>query len=226
MKAINEMTDEEILSLVDDDILFMIKLKKAQEGIKMIERPTEPEYLKVAPPDLTVYTSSLFGDTLAFVNSDDLEKVMKLISDIPTKGRLDYEWSKLGSDVKFFSFTLNKYGGKWADRSSQDAYSENLYNQITSAVLKNKTLKEHYEKELKEYNDSVANSKWIEDEINGKVLEVKIKQSMLFNYCIKFKNEYLPLAENDNVIAANFLVKAYNLSADDLSYVLANYNIV
>ncbi len=87
----------------------------------------------------------------------------------------------------------------------------------------NKKQKEQYEKELKEYEAATSDAKWIEDEINNKVLEVRDKYWKLESFCRKFKFDYMPLSDENETVAMNFMDKAYSLTEEQKEYVMANY---
>lgn len=225
MKRISELTEQEILALVPEEVTLMINLKKAEEGIKLISKPQPPEYFIIAQPDKTVYSCSLFGDTLTFENIEHLNYVLNAIKKTDSKYKLDYDWQRLSSDFKFASIELEKQSNKeWFATTSQQVYSLELYNQIADLAMQNKKKKSEYEKELKVYESELKGAKWIEDEINDKINEVRSKYSRLNLLCSKFEFDYLPLSSGNEDIAMNFLNKAYSLSTEDIEYVLANYS--
>ncbi len=224
MKKINELTEEEILALNDEDIELMIKLVKAQEGIKLTPRPKEPDYFKIAEPDKVVYSCPLFGDDLVFENIEELNDTVKFILKAASKGQLKYDYNKLGSDYKYMSVELEKpYGADWHSTNSHRVYSIELYNQIVDAATQNKKLKEQYGKELKEYETIIESAKWIETEIMDKVSEVREKFWKLESLCRKFKYDYMPLSNNNESVAMAFLDKAYSLTEEQKSYVISHY---
>jgi len=224
MKKINELSEQEILNLTTEDVELMIKLRKAEEGIKLVAKPRLPDYFEIKPPDLIVYSFTLFGDELVFENIEDLNKVINVIKNASSKKRVDYDWNKLGSDYKYAESELKKpYNGDWHTTKSEHVYSLELYNEISDLAAQNKKLKDQYEKELKEYEASLSEVKWIEDDINEKVSEVKDKYWELESFCRKFKYDYMPLSSDNENIAMNFMDKAYSLTDEQKDYVLANY---
>ena len=79
-------------------------------------------------------------------------------------------------------------------------------------------------KALKEYQKSIDDSKWIEKEIKDKIYEVQNKYEQLEAYYRLFKNEYLPLADNDTSIAIKFMNKAYSLNDEQKEYIFKEYD--
>ena len=47
MKKINEMTEQEILALSEVDVQNMIKFRMMEEGIKIVDKPKEPELFEI-----------------------------------------------------------------------------------------------------------------------------------------------------------------------------------
>jgi hypothetical protein len=225
MKNITELTEQEILALTDEDVLTMIKLRKAEEGIKLLEKPTEPELFTIEPPDMVVYSCELFG-SFAFSSPSDMEELVTFIKSKQGKFIVDYNYGQLDSSFKFASEKLSKYSSDWSEIKSQRVYSFELYNKIADKAKHNKKMQEDYDKSYKEYTAAINEAKWIEDEINDRVREVADKYYSLNRHCYRFKHDYMPLSKNDETIAMSFMVKAYNLTDEQQEYVLANYKDV
>ncbi len=226
MKKINELTEREIYALTDEEIDIMIRIRKAEEGIKLITRPKEPLYFKITPPDMTVYSCKLLEQQkISFSDLNDLNNVISCIRKIDYIYRVDYDYNKTSSDVKFASTKLSSYypNDDLFKVTSESVYSMELYNQVVDLVKQNKQFKEAYDKELKEYQDAIRDSKWVEDEINDIVTGVREKMWKLEGLCRKFRCDYLPIAEGNETIAMGFLDKAYSLTDEQKEYVLANY---
>lgn len=88
----------------------------------------------------------------------------------------------------------------------------------------NAKLKKDYEVKLKEYTSSVNESKDINEEIRGEWKRVLDKYRALDDLCFKMKYDYMPLANNDETIALNFLIKAYPMDSDEIVYVQEHYS--
>lgn len=227
MKKINELTELEVLALTTEDVELMIRLKKAEEGIKLLPRPKEPTYFDIKAPDKVTYSCTLFGDGLVFEDIEELNKVLNAIKETTSKFKLDYNWNKLGSDFKYATKELKQpYNGEWHTATSQQVYSVELYNEIVDLASQNKKMKEQFEKELKEFESAINDSKWIEDEVNNIVLDVKEKYWKLESFCRKFRYDYMPLASENKTIAMNFMDKAYSLTDEQKEYVLEHYKEV
>jgi hypothetical protein len=223
MKKITELTEQEILALTNEDILTMIKFRKAEEGVKFIPAPPKPELFEIEPPDMVVYSCELLG-TFAFTSVNDMEELVSFIKSKQGKVNVDYNYGVLDSNFKFATEKLCKYSADWSEIKSQKVYSVALYNQIVDKAKQNKKMQEEYDKAYKEYCASIDDSKWIEDEINDRVRQVRDKYYELNNHCCRFKNDYMPLANNDETVAMNFMDRAYHLTDEQKEYVLANYS--
>ena len=224
MKNINELTEHEILELTNKDIDMLIRLKKAEEGVRMTLRPESPLYEDIDEPEKTIYSCGLFGQYLVFEDVEEMKAVIDIIKNSKTKSAINTTYS---SDVKHTIMEIkpsNYSSAKWDTIETMNVYSEQKHKDLKKKISNNKKLKEQYEKEFKEYEKSVSDSRWIEDEINERTYEVRAKYDMLNSYCNKFKNDYLPIAEDNKEIAMKFMSKAYPLTDDEESYVLENYN--
>lgn len=227
MKKINELTELEIFNLSDSDIELMIKLKKAEEGIKFIPKPKAPSLFEVKEQDMLVYSCSLLGDQLTFESVEEMNTVLNAIKETKSKFRIDYNYNKSDSSKKFATRELKQpYGSEWHTTTSQRVYSVELYNEVIDLLFQNKKLTDQFEKELKEYESLLNDAKWIEDEINEIVMEVKEKFWKLESFCKKMKFDYLPLANDNEEIAMAFMDKAYSLSQEQKEYVLLNYKTI
>jgi len=219
MKTIDQLTEQEIRDLNYDDIELLIKYRKAEEGVKFITKPEKPEYFEIPGKDLTVYQAKFLGNSLSFNDIEDMNKLITLIKNSKGSFKIDY-----GVDSTYYANPkLYPYSGEWDEITSQSVYSYKLYQEVKDLISQNKSLEDKYKKELKEYQASFDDSEWIEKEIKDKVYEVQNKYEQLENFCWIFRNDYLPLANNDEKMAMAFINKAYSLSFEQQEYILANY---
>lgn len=110
MKNLKEMTEQEILALTDEEITLRIKLKKAEEGIKLVPRPQMPTCFEIEELEKTVYMCELFGDDLCFENMDELTNLIQLISDSETKCSVTYDYNKAGSEYWYITSKMKILG--------------------------------------------------------------------------------------------------------------------
>ena len=224
MKKINELTEKEILNLSEEEIQKMIKLRLAEEGIKIMDLPKKPELFEITKPDTIVYQITALGESISFADINEANSVLDLLLKCSSIGRVDYDYNKLGSDYKYFEKgkTMRYYDSNGLEIKSLSVYSMKLYAEITDFAVQNKKMQEQVEKEIKEYNEINAECSDIISEIRERVSDVKTKYDRLNTLIFKLKNDYLPLADNNQEIAMNFLKKAYSISNEDEIYIISN----
>lgn len=227
MKKISELTEKEIYALTPDEVALMIKLRKAEEGIRLIEKPLAPSYFNVPEPDRVIYSCFLFGDTLVFEDVEEINTVISAISKANSKRCVEYDWNKATSDHKYIKNELKGgYGTKWDTVTTVRVYSPELYLQVAEQIAQNKKMKDKYEADLKEYDGKIKEALWVESEINDRVSEIQEKFWKMEDYARRFKLDYLPLSENNEEVAMKFLNKAYSLNDEEKAYVLENYSAI
>jgi hypothetical protein len=228
MKKIDELTEQEILNLSAEEIDKMIKLRMAEEGIKFTEYPTKPEYHEVIKPTTKAYYCNLLGKKLSFTDMEELIKVLGVLSDCKTLCSIDDNY-ELPEGNKYFLKAKVENAGYSSDPSDAitpvTTYTYKEYVEIKDLLNENLKTKKEYEAKLKEYTTAVNDAKWVKEEIWERINEVNSKYSQLDTYMCRFKNEYLPLADDNEEIAMKFLNKAYSLDQEQQEYVLTNYNL-
>lgn len=217
MKKIEELTEQEILALTSDEVTFMIKVKKVEEGVKLINCPELPAYHVIPKPDKILYTCDFLGITLAFEDINKLSEMLDLIRQSNTF-KIDYT----ANSIYYAKRGLGYCPEKWDEITSKTVYSVELYNKVKSLLIENANMKKEYDVVYKEYSENYETSKWIEDEINNRVYEVTAKYDKLNRYLFMFKNDYLPLANSDKMVAIAFMDKAYALTEEEKEYIKSN----
>lgn len=211
MKKFNELTVDEILALTDEQIEKIIKYRKAEEGIKLLEKPTEPEYEEEMKKDISIY-SLKWLEHLVFYNIEDAELLSKSIkNNLKNWFYKNYNWS-----IKSVN-TLDSYD---RDRFSfvvleELHFSPEKAEQAKQIEKRNEELRNKYNKLLNEYNAYIEDIQWLIDEVWNKIFEVRRKNQEI----LRLKNcysEYLVLANWDEEIATNFLKKAEKVTEEDL----------
>lgn len=224
MKKINEMTEQEILALTEEDVQRMIKFSMMENGIKIIEKPKEPDLFEISPADTQCYSIPIL-DGYAFTDIEEAKAVAEALQNAVSLRKVEYDWNKLGSDYKYLT-KKERYSYKGESdfvMMSLWIYSKELYAKITDNAFQNKLAKERYEKEKREYEDNLKESSGIIQEIRERVSEVQYKYKRLESITYKFAADYYPLSDDNEKMAIKFLDKAYSLSEDEKEYVLTNY---
>ena len=224
MKDFDKLTNEEILLLTDEQIAIYKKLKWAENGIKFPVKPNEPECVEEDKPDLTAYYISELGDNVLFLSLEEAKNVLAALVEAKTLGHPDYN-SNVGYGIMFFEpGTKRDYRGHQDIRiESRQVYSKELFNQMATNLQTNKKLRDQYQKDLKEYNEVLTKATELTAEMDEKILNVRADFDRKQRLARKFKEDYLPIADNNEEIAMNFLSKAYSLSDEDKEYILNEY---
>lgn len=224
MKNINEMTEQEILALSEKDIQNMIKFRMMEEGIKIVDKPKNPELFEIEPADLKVYTIPILNG-YAFMDFAEAQKVAEALKNAKSFRKIDYDWDKLGSQYKYLEkkerYTYNDSGDFGITESY--VYTNELYANIVDFAAQNKAMIQQVEKDEKAYNDAYAAASDITLEIRNKITEVREKAERVERLTLKFANDYYPLSDNNEEMAIKFMSKAFSLNEDEQKHILANY---
>ena len=224
MKNIKELTEEEILALTDADVELMVKLAKAEAGIKIVNEPKKGDLFKTPKPTNTYYYCSLLGKKLAFANMEELQRVIKVLQTATSVVTIKYDYN-VDSSIFYADEKLDTVEYSYSNDNpfsvkSEIVYSNAEFAKIASMLKQNKIIETKYNKELDEYNKSINESKDIESNITDVVYKIREKYAKLNEYCRKYKQDYLPIAEGNSKIALGFITKAYDLTEEEQNYML------
>lgn len=218
MKTINEMSEKEILSLTGEQLETLVKIRMAQEGIKILSEPVKPEYLPIAEPDVLAY--DVEGYNLIFTDIETAQKASQFILELKDKLKKEvygrhYQLKTLtsGDDRSYHLRDVGKIQPK-------KFYSKKLLAEMEDSFSANERTKKQYDTLLAEYTDNYNSAASIREEIYDRYNEVVDKYSNMERMKSKY-SEYLTLAENDSTIAMNFLKKAYTIDAETEQFVTA-----
>ncbi len=224
MKKINEMTEQEILALSEKDIQNMIKFRMMEEGIKVIDKPKKPKLFEIEPADQKVYVIPILNG-YAFTDFAEAQKVADALKEAKSFRKVDFDWDKLGSNVKYLEkkdrYTYDDAGDFGI--SEICVYSNKLYASIVDFAAQNKAMNKQVEKDMKAYDDAYAAASDITLEIRGRVTEVREKYERLERLMRSFANDYYPLSDNNEEMAMKFMSKAFTLTDDEEKYILEHY---
>lgn len=224
MKKINEMTEQEILALSEQDIQKMIKFCMMEEGIKIIDKPKEPELFEIEPADKKVYIIPILSN-YAFTDFAEAQKVSEALQNAKSFSKVEYDWSKLGNKYQYLE-KKDRYAYQYPnDFGVNEAYvySNELYANIVDYATQNEAMTKQVEADMKAYDDAYAAASEITLEIRDRVSEVREKAARLERLTQKFADDYYPLSDNNEGMAIKFMEKAYSLTEDEKKYILENY---
>lgn len=224
MKKITEMTEQEIFALSEEDVQKMIKLRMMEEGIRIMDKPKVPELFEIEPANIQYYSIPLL-EGFAFTDIEEATMVAKTLKNAKSLRKVDYDWSKLGSNYKYLKKSDRyKFNGESDfDIISSWAYSYELYSKIYGFAAQNKAMELQAEKDKQEYNEQLSEVTELIQNIEGRVREVHVKYDRLNRLTSKFACDYYPLSDNNEDMAIKFMGKAYSLTDEEKGYILDNY---
>jgi hypothetical protein len=203
MKAFEHLNDQELVALDQDQINHYIKLKKAETGIRIITLPDPPTYQDVPAPDLELYEACGFS----FADKTKAQEIADTVNKhVSTALKIDYDWSRGGSDYKY----AKPYDGSLETVEIKRAFSQPVYNSIRDIITSNKKIKDAWEVIKKEYDGEEEKAGEIVESIYDSITKARDRIELFRNYKVRII-EYLQLANGDRDIAWNFFDKAYSV---------------
>lgn len=210
---IEEMNSKEVLALSEADLEKLKKLALAEAGVKIIEKPIEPEYEEMPERDEVWYTINNFGYNF-YKKEEDARKICDLLNSIDIYSQ-DYR-----SDVVKIKTDYN--GEKEIfNLSVEKKYSAKTIAEAKNIENRNKTLKTNYELLKKEYDNNYEAYAEIVDAISNKHLSIVQKYAELD----RLYSKYLEYKEIDKTKAMDFFKKAYDVSDELEAYVYEKESI-
>lgn len=208
---ITELSEPDILNLKETDLRRMIMLKKAAEGVKMLEPPEKPTLHEIPAKDVTVYTVDKLEYVGFLSQKDALAAAEAITKAVAVPGV-----------VQFYAFrdtleSREKYEPDIGVNTKQ-VYSPELHVKIKSAIAENERMKKEYDEQKKTYDGAQEESAWIEEEVWSRYRQVQRKYAEMDRLFEHFK-DYLRLAEGDEDMAWKFLKKAHAIDSDQESYI-------
>jgi hypothetical protein len=217
MKRMNELSEQEILALTDEQIDTMIKYRMAEEGIKILSKPDQPNYTIIPPKDNTLYKTK--GFTFVFVTLSTAQMFADLVKDYKSELHIK-DWDK----EYLKKYNPDNYDFKELGTvQSEEIYSKELSIKIKDDISYNEKLKKEYDALMDEYKQADSDKKDVYREVWEKYYEVLNKYTN-FNSMLHQYKAYLVLAEDNADIAMNFLKKAYTIDEETEQYITNNLN--
>ena len=224
MKEFSKLTNEEVYNLTPSDIDLYKKLALAQEGVKFPVEPKKPETEKVEP-DVMVYTIDGISEKWGGLCFEGIEDARDFVLFLKKAKGICYQRNDGSFDhsTKYLQtgLPLDWHGKEPSlNISSETIFSKEKFESEKSRIKGFNKAMESYNQALEKYKKALAEANEVTNFIDEKVEAVvedfnrKIRLTRLFVY------DYLPVAENNESIAMNFLEKAYNVSEDDKKYIL------
>lgn len=214
MKKLNDMTELEILALTDDQIEKIVKYRKAEEGVVLMEKPIEPEYEQEPNKDISLYTSSwlnwIFFESSSIVQ--ELNSYFEKLIDSSYKSRYGNEPKKISS------LTSWEKDEATIQLKTDTYYSANILEVAEQIKKRNDEKRRNYERLQKDYDGYIEDAKWIIEEVWDKIFEIRRKYERI-SVLQNSYSEYKILADGNEEIAMNFLKKAHVITSDEESLI-------
>lgn len=195
---INEMSEQEVLSLTQEQIDWLIRYAYAEEGIRHLPKPVKPEPFK---PEYDAEVYEVHGMYFATVEAaEEVKNALSIYAD--EMRRLDYDWRN-SSSYKYvtegsFKFFVEKV----------KCFTPARYEKIAGELKRLEAEKRKYETLLKEYQEEQKKAQHIKG-IVFDVLESHRTTAYIREKSCNDYREYLKLANGDVETARRFFEKAY-----------------
>lgn len=221
MKNIDELTTEELANLTDSEIKWYETRICANKGIKIIDKPVAPtgEHIKY---DKQAYRIPGI-ENLTFEDIRDAKAVANTIINSRSLGHTSY----------YNGSTLMKKGPSRNYNGVPNSFTPEIVEGYSNKDLADKEAalsKEHSDKLTKYYADQKEYIAYIDlrnkavKEFIEKQKAAKDKYAHQEHLVNVYINTYLPLAENNDKVAMNFLKKAYNVTEEDEKVIIKRLN--
>lgn len=221
MKNINELTTEELANLTDVEIEKYKTLICAKKGIKIVNEPIMPnnEHLKynkqgyhISGLDYLVFEdindAKLVSDTILKTKSLNHILYYKGIPIMEKGPSVNYN----GTPYSFIPEVVQGYSNK--DLADKEAILSKSYSdKLEKYYADQKEYKAYIDLRNDTVKDFVAKQKAAKDTYTR-------RENLIDTYI----NTYLPLAENNDKVAMNFLKQAYDVTEEDEKAIMERVN--
>lgn len=195
---INEMSEQEVLSLTNDQIDWLIRYACAEEGIRHLPEPVKPETFK---PEYDAEVYEVNG--MYFATVEAAEEIKQVLNDVSHEMRkLYYDWRNSSSykyvSEESFTFSVEKV----------KCFTPARYEKISGEIQRLEAEKRKYEALLKEYKQEQEKASCVKQSIYDVIESHRTKAYIREKSCNDYR-EYLKLANGNVETARRFFEKAY-----------------
>lgn len=221
MKKIDEFTTEELANLTNAEINWYKTKICANKGIKIVNKPIMPNHEHIKYDKQGYHISGL--DYLVF---EDVNEA-KFISDTILKAKSLRHISYCNGVPVMEKGPSTNYNGmpySFIPEVVEGFSNRDLaYKQIDLDKKFNDELSK-YQKDQEKYNTYLNSREDATKEFVEKQKAAKDKYTHQEDLINIYINTYLPLAENNEKVAMNFLKKAYNVTEEDEKVIMERIN--
>lgn len=221
MKKIDELTTEELANLTDLEIEWYENQICANKGIKIINKPVAPTGDHIQCDKQAYRIPGI--ENLTFDDIKDAKAVATAIINSKSLGHTSY----------YNGSSLMEKGPSRNYNGVPNSFTPEIIEGYSNKDLADKEAalsKEHSDKLTKYYAAQKEYTAYIDlrneavKEFVEKQKAAKDKHSHQENLVNVYINTYLPLAENNEKVAMNFLKKAYNVTEEDEKVIIERVN--
>ena len=199
MNRVWDYTDDELLSLDDEQLATLINLECAHRGLPLLgKKPTAPEPL-TAKPDLQCYTVE--ARTMHFTDKEAALRVAEFLNQQPRKETVSCIRGKWGPP-----YTL-KLDETPVAVGSTTHWTQEHYEEHAKELKEYTTLKSAFDTEDKQYQEDEKKRQDVIEEVRERLSRIREERADQAAIRSRFA-EYVELAGGDRQIALNFLLKA------------------
>ena len=199
MKGYNELTEKEIMELGEKNIQDLIDLECANEGVKLIKRPNEPQ-----KPELQNDIICYKIDDMIFKTQKEAQMVFDVLRETKTyKTNYNYE---SGYDFKYLELD-DDFGNNLSIKKTT-YLSKKKYKEHEETLVKYESDKSIYDTKYQKWNKENDKRREIEGTIREYINKAYEKESERQDMLMQYKR-YLELANDDELIAKKFLCDAH-----------------
>lgn len=221
MKNINELTTEELANLTDVEIEWYKNQICANNGIKIINKPVAPTGSHIRCDKQAYRIPGI--ENLTFEDIKDAKAVATAIINSKSLGHTSY-YNGTNLMEKGPSKNYNGLPNSFTPEIIEGYSNKELADKEAALSKKHSDALTKYYTAQKEYTAYIDSRNKAVKEFVEKQKAAKEKydnQEALVNLYI---NTYLPLAENNDKVAMNFLKKAYNVTEEDEKVIMERVN--
>lgn len=222
IKDWDKLSIEELANLTDKEVDFYKKLLYANNGIALVEKPKPLDIVDI-PKDTTVYCIDML-DQFFFLDLREAEKVAEVLKNCKSIAHEEGEGDWSNRDYYIDGGTPRNYDktNRLFTISTKLLYSKETFLKVQNTLTTYRNLRKQYDKDKDEYDKVQKQAIEITQEFIDKLNEAKEIISHRKTMTRKYYLDYLPLANNDETIAMNFLKKAYTVDDACEQYIKAH----
>lgn len=199
MKKIQDMTIDEICELTEEQLDRRIKLECADQGIPLLKEPPTIEAFDLTK-DVVAY--KINGVEFYIKNQESAQELLKFLEKIQSDlFREKYDWH-MGYDIKWLQREESEFS-----ITTELFYRQDLVKEKEQFLIKRKNIKDQFEKEKKDYEESSSKYRKIANGVYADYYEAKRTKEQIQKAQDTFK-EYVSLADGDQEKAKSFFDKA------------------